>query len=155
MSAAIPGIPETVYLFHELERLLARCTQRRHILRCSQPDRADVDLVVIVAQRVAEAAINVWRDIRGNGGHDFVADADGGFGDPGEAAFDRVEGHRAVSEIVVGEAFDVAPDPLGVFDDMFEPPPLAFDQHFRRQAPGPGRSRFASLASAQVRRPNR
>ena len=83
------------------------------------------------------------------------AAADGGFGDPGEASFDRVEDHRAVSEIVVGEAFDVAPDPFGVFDDMFEPPPLAFGQHFRRQAPGPGRSRFASLASAQVRRPDR
>ena len=114
-----------------------------------------VDLVVVVAQGVAETAIDMRRDVRGDVGHRLVAGPDRAFGDPREAALDGVDRFRIGGEPGVVEPNDIACDPLGILDDVLDPQALALGQHPRKPVPGPGRSGPASARCGRVRRPDR
>lgn len=110
-----------LYLFSALERPFTCLAEKQYVASCGQPDRAGIELVVIMAQGVAEASVYVRWHIGGDACHDVVADADRGLGYPRKASLDRIEYHRVGNELIVGHAIDITPDPFGVFDDMLQP----------------------------------
>ena len=54
-----------------------------------------------MAQRIAEAAVDMRRHIGSDVGHRFVASADCGFGNAGKAALDSIQNDQALDELVI------------------------------------------------------
>ena len=80
----------TQYLIRSFKRPHTCFAEQRNVLGGGLPDGVEVDLVVIVAQRVAEAAVDVGRYFGRDARHQLITRSNCCLGDPCDTALNRV-----------------------------------------------------------------
>ena len=103
--------------------------QLRQAFAHRQLDDAKIDLIIIVAQHVAETAHRIDRGSRRYLCHAFRTDLDHGLGNALQAALDRIDCAQVFSESFAIEADHIALDPIDIFDHIAKPQRLAFRTH--------------------------